>query len=402
MSIKVVDSIMGSGKSTWAINHMNANPDKRYIYIAQFLDEVQRIKDSCPGCYFCEPFDTPSKQYNFKKLLQDNRNIVTTHALFSQLCLSNKEIEDIRSRQYTIFIDETVETVDVFKVSKGDLKILFDADLIKKEADGRIAITDEGRTREENRYKEVLSYVKAGSVFMHKNTCLMWIFPPELFSLSDSIFILTYLFDASHMKHTLQMYGYAYDIYHIEGEGMNLTLVEGCQQFTAQRNHISQLINLYNGEYNRLGERKFDLAAGSWGRKTKTERDAVANAARNYFRRWATGTALHVNDCMWTVYKGIKDKISVKDYDNAWCAFNLRATNQYRHCTALAYLVNVFEDPTIIDWFKSKGETLDNDAYALSIMIQWIWRSAIRTDQQINLFLPSKRMRNLLNTWLEG
>ena len=34
-------------------------------------------------------------------------------------------------------------------------------------------------------------------------------------------------------------------------------------------------------------------------------------------------------------------------------------------------------------------------------MIQWIWRSRIRNDQDINIYIPSVRMRNLLNSWIE-
>lgn len=34
-------------------------------------------------------------------------------------------------------------------------------------------------------------------------------------------------------------------------------------------------------------------------------------------------------------------------------------------------------------------------------MIQWIWRSAIRNGEEISLYLPSKRMRDLLTEWIE-
>ncbi len=403
MGIIVVDSIMGSGKSSWAINYMNNNPTMRFIYIAQFLDEVHRIMENCPQCRFCEPFDLPSKQHNFKTLIRDNRNIATTHVLFSQLSLSEEEIQDIRKKEYTIIIDETVETVDVFKVSKGDVQNLFDAELIVKEDNGSVKITEKGETRGDNKYKEVLSYISAGSVFMHNETCLMWILPPVLFELSESFYILTYLFDASHMKHTLRMYGHHYDIYHIERSGEENTLEPGTKDYAEQKNHIRTLIHLYNDtEKNRLGVGQYNLSNASWARKKKEDRQIIANAARSFFRTGAVGTPLHVKDCMWSVYKDVKGSITVRDYDRAWCAYNLRAKNDYRDCYALAYLVNVFEHPTIIDWFKTNGEILDSDAYSLSVLIQWIWRSSIREDKPIHLYLPSERMRELLNKWLAG
>lgn len=37
--------------------------------------------------------------------------------------------------------------------------------------------------------------------------------------------------------------------------------------------------------------------------------------------------------------------------------------------------------------------------YALSEMIQWIFRSRIRNNESINIYIPSSRMRNLLQNF---
>jgi len=36
---------MGSGKSTWAINYINANPDKKFLCIVPLLEECDRYKE---------------------------------------------------------------------------------------------------------------------------------------------------------------------------------------------------------------------------------------------------------------------------------------------------------------------------------------------------------------------
>ncbi|MEG2695893.1 MAG: hypothetical protein RR966_15745, partial [Acinetobacter sp.] len=41
------------------------------------------------------------------------------------------------------------------------------------------------------------------------------------------------------------------------------------------------------------------------------------------------------------------------------------------------------------------------DIFALSEMVQWVWRSAIREGNPINIYVPSSRMRDLLERWLE-
>jgi Zn-dependent alcohol dehydrogenase len=45
--IKIIDSIMGSGKTSYAIQKMIEDTQNNYIYITPFLTEVQRIKDQC-------------------------------------------------------------------------------------------------------------------------------------------------------------------------------------------------------------------------------------------------------------------------------------------------------------------------------------------------------------------
>ena len=56
MQVKVIDSIMGSGKISYAIQMMQeAPPEQRFIYVTPFLDEVKRIKRSVDNRYFKEP-----------------------------------------------------------------------------------------------------------------------------------------------------------------------------------------------------------------------------------------------------------------------------------------------------------------------------------------------------------
>lgn len=43
-NINIVDSIMGSGKTSWAIQYMNEAPTyQKFIYITPFKTEVERV-----------------------------------------------------------------------------------------------------------------------------------------------------------------------------------------------------------------------------------------------------------------------------------------------------------------------------------------------------------------------
>ena len=103
---------------------------------------------------------------------------------------------------------------------------------------------------------------------------------------------------------------------------------------------------------------------------------------------------------MWTAFKAQKDRITPNGFKNCFVSCSCRATNEYREKKNLAYCVNIFFNPFLKRYFEEHGCVVDEDKYALSEMIQWIWRSAIRDGNEINIYIPSKRMRNLLTNWL--
>lgn len=82
--------------------------------------------------------------------------------------------------------------------------------------------------------------------------------------------------------------------------------------------------------------------------------------------------------------------------------YNERAVNGYRHKHNLAYLYNAFAHPSVPHTVNSFADLkYDGNVHALSVLLQWIWRSAIRTGQPIRVYMPSVRMRKLLLDWIE-
>ena len=55
----------------------------------------------------------------------------------------------------------------------------------------------------------------------------------------------------------------------------------------------------------------------------------------------------------------------------------------------------------IKNFFVDKGVVINEDEWALSELIQWMFRSSIREQKNINIYIPSKRMRDLLMKWLK-
>jgi hypothetical protein len=63
-------------------------------------------------------------------------------------------------------------------------------------------------------------------------------------------------------------------------------------------------------------------------------------------------------------------------------------------------ICNWFYHPVIRNYFEDRGIGVNEEVHALSAMIQWIWRSQVRRGDPVTLFIPSERMRSLLQQWL--
>lgn len=207
LKIKIIDMPMGTGKTIGVINYMNSHPEKRYMFITPFLDEVQRIKLNCPSLEFEEPSEQYSKLNSLKKLIAEDKNIVSTHALF----------------------------------------------------------------------------------------------------------------------------------------------------------------RIYNYLHHKVDSK--------------------------------------VAEAMWTTFLGTngrnKDKLQPRDYKtNTFVSCNARATNKFSNKMNLVYAVNMYINPYVSRYLQTNQVDIDGDKYALVQMLQWIWRSRIRNGYDINIYIPSSRMRRLLIQWM--
>ena len=85
---------------------------------------------------------------------------------------------------------------------------------------------------------------------------------------------------------------------------------------------------------------------------------------------------------------------------------NAKATNDYINCTGVAYLCNRIFDVNCTNFLAQRAKEtnnpqlkFNNDNYALSELLQFIWRSNVRvadSDKPVYVWVPNRRMRKLL------
>lgn len=405
--IKVYDAIMGSGKTHKAIERMKkyVEKDVKFIYITPFLDEITRVKNELPENSVFEPLNAKvelktnykvkrlidvnnpkksikvlNKREHLLKLVSKKENILATHSLFKKL-----KIEDYSMfKDYILILDEVIEPLEIRNVGAEDIQIMLEQNLI---------IIDE-ETREvrfikdnyhDNAFKKIKEYCYSNTVFHLDESFFVWIFPIEIFKEFKEIQILTYLFNASFLSAYFKMNDMEYDIISSNSIG--------------ELSKIKELLNIYIPKEK---DKKYKITRYSktWcenlsNRSVNKITNSTSYIFKNKFKTKSTENA-------YTTFKKVKDKLKGNSYSKNFIAVNARATNDYRNIKSMAYLANRYFIPQQKSFFKERGINLNEDLWALSELVQWIWRGCIRDGKKMNLYIPSYRMISLLIRWLDG
>jgi hypothetical protein len=195
--ITVVDSLMGTGKTSWAINYIDEHPDANILYIAPYLEEDKRIADNVQRTMRFPSFKEGRKYDDLLNLLECQEDICSTHALFMKLDADCKDT--IKKGNYTLFLDETINAVEPFDMKrKDDIKYLVDKGSIKIDDEGYIQWIDDDY---DTRYNQIKTLAQNHCLFYVNQKMLMWRYPPEIFKLFKKVYIMTYLFDASLLRY---------------------------------------------------------------------------------------------------------------------------------------------------------------------------------------------------------
>lgn len=268
------------------------------------------------------------------------------------------------------------------------------------EETGKIDVDEDGRVRWKDQdytgeFQHLKRMAKSKTLFRMEDRAYMWRMPIGMIKAFDEAYVLTFLFEGSHMKHYLDIHQVPYELWHIRNE----MLMRGRQDMREEKQKIRSLLHIYDGHLNAMGEEENALSKQWWKKGARNGKAAALQKNTYNFLRYEC--AAKSENSMWSAFSDQRKKYAPNGYAKAFCACNARATNEYRDRENLAYLVNVYEHPYVVKWFSQHGVAVDQDAFALSQLLQWIWRSAIRDGKPIKLYLPSKRMRTILLDWLE-
>lgn len=393
-TVTVVDARMGRGKTSAAIRYILENREsRRFLFVTPYLTEVQRI---CSQCGFDEAADDlGTKTADLRRKIRMKRNVAITHSLFY---LMDTDMLDLaRDNGYSLIIDESINIIEKIPTSAKDFTLITNTMTIEDET-GRLTWVDD---EYEGRFDDYKALADMGNLF-HLDSALLNITNPYLFQAFDEVFMLTYLFEGQTQKAYLDYFEIPYRVVGVEKDecGYKFSDAPDCPPPM----NIKDMVRIVDREA--MLEKFWDRHSLSknWFTKKTADSPEIRLLRRhlNYFFTHCNGA--ESADRIWTCYKDDAKKVLGKSgrYAASFLPLNIRATNDYRNATAVAYLVNRFCDPNLMKFFAARGVLLSHDQFALSEMVQFVWRSAIRDNKPIDLYIPNKRMRDLFIDWMNS
>lgn len=411
--IIIVDARCGKGKSSCMIDFINRKTAslklldtlQNFIYVSPFLSEGERVMQCCKRF---RPFTEPEQQgkgklNNLKQLIESGYNIVTTHALFKRIAASSSLNEVFKGQRYTLIIDEVLPVFEEVKVSQADFNLLLKGNLIAANDKGKISWLDPNYMGVHTWFKDLIEEVsvyhiksKRGKHFLVKQML------PDIFSFFEQVYVLSYQFEASLMAAYFKFHKLNYRLV-----GVSQTEATGEYYFTKYcydreevKERVKPLVQIvHDQKLNSVGETVYSLSHNSLKEAPTAEIKQIKDHLYNYYYNRVKAKAPSI---MWTTFKDVKEKLEKSPHKRGFIAVNARASNEYRDKTDLAYIANIFVSPSILGYLQANGIKVDRNRYALVELLQWLFRSALRKGERINLYVPSRRMRQLLLDWLDG
>lgn len=333
-----------------------------------------------------------SKTNGIKYLMKNGFNVASTHALFDRF--DEEMINYISKYDYTLVLDEVSEVVRVYDVSEDDLKTILDH---------YVSIDDKNimhwtAANYEGRFNDCKALCDLGCLALYGNKVMLWLFPVNVFRAFKEVYLLTYLFDAQIQKSYFDLHGVTYKKVFVSGETLE-SYAFTHTPVTYKKPDYNSLIHICDDEkLNTIGSPETALSFNWYSKRASQEMlDTLQKNTYNFFFNKMHSKSSYN---LWTTFKEWRPILAGKGYAKGFISHNKRATNEYRNRTALAYLINRYMKTGIKNFFQQNGIKINEDQYALSEMLQWIWRSAIRDGHEIWVYIPSSRMRRLLQEWL--
>jgi hypothetical protein len=336
--------------------------------------------------------------------------------------MTQYHLDLIEQQGYVMVIDEEVSMIEPLEAmssgdtgyTNNDLKYLYnDGKLcVDKEDFGRL-VWNWDEYGDKAKYSRLKSMCDLGMVYCADSKIdhstgnkideihsLVTQLPLRLLQCCQRVVLITYMFSGSIMDSFLRMKGV--DVVDIDKEAEGISLRYSDEQAKEQIRDLINIVETYSTRKVANRRLTYTYYANEFSEK---ESQLISTAIRSVGRECQASA----KDVMWTCprdrafgSKQNRNYVKPRGYGAKQCFVpcSARATNDYCHKNTLIHALYRHPNLTVERYLSHYGVGVDKNNFALSEIIQWVWRSRIRDQQPINLSILSSRMRILFLEWL--
>lgn len=424
-TVEVSDALMGSGKTHAIITYMSEHQDRPWLYISPMLEEVDgRVPSDAQkiGFDLFVPQEDKmfSKSETCLKALEKGMNVCCTHNLMYKF--SKKHLEAIKKNGYNVVSDEELNLINGYNTKREDIEFLLSNNLIGiDENSGEVAFLDEDMSLEA-RYGDIKAKSDLGMLYAAKRSSKFLVvqLSPKIIDCAERFILLTYNYKNSLMETFLSMH--SYECKPLTGITLRRTDAE------IKKELLERIEFIETPSINKIRE-KFPLSKNWWTTAKPDERLVVSKAIRSCLSKtkldkellFYTAPKDYVTDSKGfsTVYigggeqpeksskhknaDGVKEEHTKEDKDlRNFVACNARSTNKFAYKKLAVHAYNLFPNQAVKAFIQGQGFKVNDDVYALNMMLQWLFRGCIRVPngEKMKVAILSRRMNTLFKEWL--
>jgi len=387
--IKIEDYPCGSGKTTRMIE--NFKEDRKYLVILPLLSEVDRVIEASKSIEFVQPDENDNAQGTKTSSLESQlllgNNIATTHSMYEKLV---PLIRDGLLDDNDIIIDEVPEVVKmVTSKSKTSIQEFYlDTGYMDVDATtGQVRPTMKWWHHRDDVLDtlspKILNFAETGCLYLQEGKMFIWALPQSILNAGRSVTVMTYKSEGSMLLAYLRKLGLPFEV-------SNDNQLE--ENFRAR---AAELITIEG--IPALSKTNFSYTAQVKGMSSPSYATKIARSLKNLRERKLVG--VDINNILLTSKKDAWNKAANDNNPNTadedetpkknskpsvfakgsrmkdvnWVANTTRGTNDYMHCSHLIYLYDQNINFIVARWLGDSSQAF-KDAYALTELIQWVWR----------------------------
>lgn len=412
--VEVLDEMMGSGKSSAIFKWIDSHPERRYIYVSPLLSEVDydgRIHKELHKVFFESPSlansNSDNKSDHLLSLLNAGSNIACTHSLY--LKMSEEHIKLIEENKYIVLLDEEVEIISGMNdYSISDIKWLLEHNHISiSDKDGMISWNNTNDFIEKTHtYKHLKDMCDGQALYATKRNESMLVtqLPIRLITAADRVIVLTYMFKGNILDAFLKL-----------KEIDCIPFTDISVEYKQSKDELRSLITLletpktFKSLSSKLSSTWYKNSCGSLEAKiiAKTIRNlclnhkVVANQVmytfpRNKFFKENT-RSVNISPLGFKQFKN-----SSGELEYCWLPCSMKATNDFANRDFLIHVYKRHPLQSVNAYLQDYGSPIDIEVFALSELVQWVFRSAIRNKKPIKISILSDKMNELFVEWLNN